>query len=140
MENQIIIAFLALGLLASLYLTLQVKMDISNTERNWRKEIEQMRFQLNEQRSNWIQAVRKEDDFMVPKVPLNAEVAFPLRVTAARLASTSSASTLWGHGTKAKAIEMVKRGETSTDISAALSLPKPEVEFLMKLERAVAKN
>lgn len=135
MENQIVTAFLALGLLASLYLTLQVKMDMSSTERNWRKEIEQMRFQLNEQRSNWIQSVRKEDDYLVPKVPLLAEVAFPLRVTAA-----TSSSTLWGDGTKAKAIEMVKRGETSTKISEALSLPKPEVEFLMKLERSAAKN
>ncbi len=131
MENQIAMLFLALGLLASLYLTLQIKMELRRSELNWQKEVEQVRFQLNEQRSNWIQAVRKDDAILSPRVPLRAEVAFPLRASAA-----ASASTLWGHATKAKAIEMVKRGESSTRISAALSLPKPEVEFLMKLERA----
>jgi hypothetical protein len=135
MENQIAMIFLALGLLASLYLTLQIKMEMRGSERNWQKEIEQVRFQLNEQRSNWIQAVRSEEPIHLPKVPLKAEVAFPLRASAA-----PSASTVWGNATKAKAIEMVKRGETSTKISAALSLPKPEVEFLMKLEKAAAKS
>jgi len=135
MENQIAMFLLALGLLASLYLTLQIKMELRRSERNWQKEIEQVRFQLNEQRSNWIQTVRKEDAILLPRVPLRAEVAFPLRASAA-----ASASTLWGSSTKAKAIEMVKRGESSTKISAALSLPKPEVEFLMKLERAVHKS
>ncbi len=135
MENQIAMFLLAFGLLASLYLTLQIKMELRRSDRNWQKEIEQVRFQLNEQRSNWIQAVRKEDAILIPRVPLRAEVAFPLRASAA-----ASASTLWGNSTKAKAIEMVKRGESSTKISAALSLPKPEVEFLMKLERAVHKS
>jgi hypothetical protein len=138
MENQIAMLFLALGLLASLYLTLQIKMELRRSERNWQKEIEQVRFQLNEQRSNWIQTVRREDAILTPKVPMvpmRAEVTFPLRASAA-----ASASTLWGNATKAKAIEMVKRGESSTKISAALSLPKPEVEFLMKLERAAQKS
>ena len=135
MENQIATIFLALGLLASLYLTLQIKMELRSSERNWKKEMEQVRFQLNEQRSNWIQTARKGDAVLIPKVPMRAEVAFPLRASAA-----ASSSTLWGNATKAKAIEMVKRGETSTKISAALSLPKPEVEFLMKLERAAQKS
>ncbi|MCX6609379.1 MAG: hypothetical protein NTW74_00835 [Acidobacteria bacterium] len=135
MENQIAMLFLALGLLASLYLTLQIKMELRRSELNWEKEIEQVRFQLNEQRSNWIQTVRREDGILTPKVPLRAEVAFPLRASAA-----ATASTLWGNATKAKAIEMVKRGESSTKISAALSLPKPEVEFLMKIEKAAQKS
>jgi hypothetical protein len=135
METQIAMIFLALGLLASLYLTLQIKMELRRSEQNWQRDIEQVRFQLNEQRSNWIQSVRKEETVLTPRVPLRAEIAFPLRASAA-----ASASTLWGNATKAKAIEMVKRGESSTKISAALSLPKPEVEFLMKLERAAQKS
>lgn len=135
MEIQIAMIFLALGLLASLYLTLHVKMEVRSSERTWQKEIEQVRFQLNEQRSKWVQAVRKEATIPSPKVPLRAELTFPLRASAA-----ASASTLWGSNKKARAIEMVKRGEPSTKISAALSLPRPEVEFLMKLERAAHKS
>lgn len=138
MENQIAVLFLAFGLLASLYLTLQVKMEIRRSDQNWQKEMEQIRFQLNEQRSSWIQTARKEDAVLVPKVPLRAEVAFPLRASAVQEADSSART--WGAATKARAIEMVKRGETSTKISAALSLPKPEVEFLMKLEKAAAKS
>jgi hypothetical protein len=138
MENQIAVLFLALGLLASLYLTLQVKMEIRRSDQNWQKEMEQVRFQLNEQRSSWIQTARKEDAILAPKVPLRAEVAFPLRASAVQEADGSART--WGAATKARAIEMVKRGESSTKISAALSLPKPEVEFLMKLEKAAAKS
>jgi hypothetical protein len=134
METQIATLCLGLGLLASVYLTLQIKMEMRRNDGNWRKEIEQIRFQLNDQRSNWIQAVRKGDAMVAskavtPQVPLRAEVAFPLRASA-------SPSTLWGNGAKAKAIEMVRQGESSTKISAALSLPKPEVEFLIKLQKA----
>lgn len=138
METQIAILCLALGLLASVYLTLQIKMEMRRNDSNWRKEIEQIRFQLNDQRSNWIQTVRRDDSILAsqvltPKVPLKAEVAFPLRASGAM---STAGSTLWGGSTKAKAIEMVRQGESSTKISAALSLPKPEVEFLMKLQRA----
>jgi hypothetical protein len=91
---------------------------------------------LNDQRSSWIQSARREEPtVLMPKVPLKAEVAFPLRASA-----PVPVSTIWGSTTKAKAIEMVRRGESSTKISAALSLPKPEVEFLMKLEKAAAKG
>jgi hypothetical protein len=133
MENQIVMLFLALGLLASLYFSLQIKMEFRRSDLNWRKEMEQVRFQLNEHRSNWIQAVRKEDAVLTPQGPLRAEVSFPART---RLAAPG----IWGGPTKAKAIEMVRRGETSTKISAALSVPKPEVEFLMKLEQAAVKR
>jgi hypothetical protein len=132
MENQIAILFLALGLLASMYLTLQVKMEMRKKEADWRKEIEQIRFDLSDQRSSWIQTARREEPVVVPrKVPLKAEVAFPLRAS-----GPQPAGTLWGMSTKAKAIEMVRKGESSARISAALSLPKPEVEFLIKLEKA----
>ena len=134
-ENQIATLFLALGLLASLYLTLQIKMDVRRSERNWEKEIEQVRFQLNDQRSCWIQAIRREEPVLVPKVALRAEVAFPLRTSA-----QANVSSLWGDATKSRAIEMVKRGESPANISAALSLPKPQVEFLMKLEKAAVKS
>jgi len=140
MEIQITILCLALGLLASVYLTLQIKMEMRRNELNWLKEMEQIRFQLNDQRSGWIQAMRKEEVVVIPKVPLRAEVAFPLRASVSLSAVSPSASTLWGNATKAKAIEMVKRGETSTNISSVLSLPKPEVEFLMKLEKAASKR
>ena len=138
MEIQIAILCLALGLLASVYLTLQIKMEMRRNDGNWRKEIEQIRFQLNDQRSNWIQTARRDDSILAsqvitPKVPLKAEVAFPLRASGT---VSAAPSTLWGGSTKAKAIEMVRQGESSTKISAALSLPKPEVEFLMKLQRA----
>lgn len=136
MENQIAILCLGLGLLASVYLTLNVKMELRRFEKQSQKEMEQVRFQLNEQRSSWIQTARRDDAVLSPKVPLKAEVAFPLRAAA----SSSASSTLWGTSTKAKAIEMVRKGETSTKISAALSLPKPEVEFLMKLQKAASES
>lgn len=150
MEHQIAILFLAFGLLASLYLTLQIKMELRRSEGNWRKEIEQVRFQMNDQRSSWIQATRKENPLLTASSPLplprpvgKTEVAFPLRASVST-PSTQSAlvpnSTLWGGSTKAKAIEMVRKGESSTKISAALSLPKPEVEFLMKLQKAAQGN
>lgn len=135
METQIAMLFLALGLLASLYFSLQIKMEMRQQNQNWRKEVEQMRFQLNEHRSRWIQAVRQEDAVLTPKVPLKTEVAFPLKATV-----SPSMASLWGNSTKLKAIEMVRRGETSTKISAALSIPKPEVEFLMKLEKAAPRG
>lgn len=139
METQIAILFLALGLLASLYLTLQIKMELRKSNSDWQKEIEQVRFQLNEQRSSWIQTARKQEPLGVASVaamvPLKAEVGFPLRAS-----GPIPVSTLWGQNTKAKAIEMVRKGETSAKISAALSLPKPEVEFLMKLEKAAGKS
>lgn len=134
-ENQIATLFLALGLLASLYLMLQIKMEVRRSERSWQKEMEQVRFQLNDQRSGWIQAIRREEPVLVPKVALRAEVAFPLRASA-----QAKVSSLWGDATKSRAIEMVKRGESPANISAALSLPKPQVEFLMKLEKAAAKS
>ena len=134
-ENQIAFVLLALGLLASLYLTMQVKMDVRRNEKNWQKEIEQVRFQLNDQRSGWIQAIRREETVPSPQVPLRAEVAFPLLASAQPMVRS-----LWGDATKSKAIEMVKRGDSPANISAALSLPKPQVEFLMKLEKAAAKT
>lgn len=133
-ENQIATILLALGLLALLYLTMQVKMDVRRSESNWQKEIEQVRFQMNDQRSGWIQAIRREETVSAPQVPLRAEIAFPLRASAQPLVSS-----LWGDATKSKAIEMVKRGDSPANISAALSLPKPQVEFLMKLEKAASK-
>lgn len=133
-ENQIATILLALGLLALLYLTMQVKMDVRRSEGNWQKEIEQVRFQMNDQRSGWIQAIRREETVSAPQVPLRAEIAFPLRASAQPLVSS-----LWGDATKSKAIEMVKRGDSPANISAALSLPKPQVEFLMKLEKAASK-
>jgi hypothetical protein len=135
MEYYIAVLCLGLGLLANLYLVLHTKMETRRNESNWRKEIEQVRFQLNDQSSKWIQTTRTQDPMLAPKVPLKAEVAFPLRAT-----GPIPASTLWGGATKAKAIEMVRQGEPSAKISAALSLPKPEVEFLMKLEKAAAKS
>lgn len=134
-ENQILTILLALGLLAELYLMLQIKMEVRRSERNWQKEIEQVRFQLNDQRSGWIQAIRREEPGIALKVPLRAEVAFPLRASA-----QASVTSLWGDTTKSKAIEMVKRGESPATISEALSLPKPQVEFLIKLEKAAAKS
>jgi len=135
MENQIAILCLALGLLAGLYLVLQIKMEVRRSEKNWRKEIEQVRFQLNDQSSKWIQTARAQEALYAPKVPLRAEVAFPLRAS-----GSLATATLWGSNTKAKAIEMVRQGESSSRISAALSLPKPEVEFLMKLKKAAAQS
>ena len=135
MESQIATFLLALGLLTSLYLWLETRMQMRRHDRNWRKEIEQIRFQVEEQRSRWIQTVRREDAKMGPKVPIKAEVGFPLRTKAA-----PGAVSLWAGSTKMKAVEMVRRGDTSAKISAALSIPKPEIEFLIKLERAMTKT
>ena len=134
-ENQIAIVFLALGLLASLYLALQIKMEMRRNERNWQKEMEQVRFQLNDQRSGWIQSIRREEPLLAPKVALHAEVAFPLRASA-----QAKVSSPWGEAMKSRAMEMVNRGESPANISAALSLPKPQIEFLMKIEKAASKR
>lgn len=136
MENyQIAGLCLALGLLGGLSLMLQIRTEVRRCETNWRKEIEQVRFQLSDQSSKWIQTARAQESLQTSKVPLHAEVAFPLRAP-----GPLPKATLWGSNMKAKAIEMVRQGESSSRISAALSLPKPEVEFLMKLERAAAQS
>jgi predicted XRE-type DNA-binding protein len=41
---------------------------------------------------------------------------------------------------RGKAIEMVRRGESSQAIATALSVARPEVEFLMRLEAAARKD
>ncbi len=146
MEAAIAILILAFGMLCLLYLTLQIKMEVRRNDAVRAREVEQLRFQLNEQRSNWIQALRKDgaliaSEVLPARLATRAEVAFPLRpaVTSPANPAPVLSVTPWGSGTKAKAIEMVRRGESSTKISAALSLPKPEVEFLMKLEKAAGR-
>ncbi|MFO0283428.1 MAG: hypothetical protein ACK532_16080 [Acidobacteriota bacterium] len=135
MEFQIAIFLLALGLLTSLYLWLETRVQMRRQDRNWRKEIEQIRLQVEEQRSRLIQTVRREDATLGHKAPMKAEVSFPLRTKAA-----PGAVSLWAGSTKMRAIEMVRRGDTSAKISAALSIPKPEIEFLIKMERATTKT
>jgi hypothetical protein len=134
MEFQIAMMLLGLGLLVSVYLWIEAKMEIRRQDQNWRKEIEQIRFQLEEQKGRWIQLARREETLYSPRAGLRAEVGFPQRTKAG-----ASSESSWGNSTRMKAIEMVRRGETSAKISAALSIPKPEVEFLMKIERATAK-
>jgi hypothetical protein len=135
MESQIAILLLGLGLLVSLYLWLQNKMEMRRQDQNWRKEIEQIRFQIEDQRSRWIQLARRDEAAYLPKPSLKTEVSFPQKTKGG-----SNVEPLWGKSTRMKAIEMVRRGENSAKISAALSIPKPEVEFLIKVERATAKT
>lgn len=137
MEQQIAILLLTFGLLASLYLAMQIKVEMRRSDLNRRKELEQIRFQLQEHRSNWIETARRQNPIqppppVAPVVTLKPEVTFPLRASA----TPPHSSRNWGVATKAQAIEMVRKGESSSNISEALSLPKPEVEFLIKMERA----
>ncbi len=123
----LILIFLAFGLVGSLFFSMQIKLEMRRSELNWKKEVEQVRFQLNEHRSRWIQvANRLEEPTVVPDTPARD----PIRPARAKQES------LWAASTKSKAVEMLRRGESSAKISAALSLPKPQVEFLMKLEGA----
>ena len=127
---QLILIFLAFGLVGSLFFSMQIKLEMRRSELNWKKEVEQVRFQLNEHRSRWIQVAQKlEEPTLVSDTPTPAPLAMP-RPARARQES------LWAGSTKSKAVEMLRRGESSAKISAALSLPKPQVEFLMKLEGA----
>lgn len=128
--NHLILMLLSLGLLASLYFSMQIKLELRRSEISWQKEVEQVRFQINDQRSKWIQTVQKAE---APALSLAAAVA------PARSITRSKQDSLWATATKSQAVEMVRRGESSAKISAALSLPKPQVEFLMKLERTAAK-
>ncbi len=123
----LILIFLALGLVGSLFFSMQIKLEMRRSELNWKKEVEQVRFQLNEHRSRWIQVANKlGEPTIVPDAPAPA----PIRPARPKQES------LWAGSTKSKAVEMLRRGESSAKISAALSLPKPHVEFLMKLEGA----
>ena len=128
--NHLILMLLSLGLLASLYFSMQIKLELRRSEISWQKEVEQVRFQINDQRSKWIQTVQKAE------APAPSLAAAP---APARSITRSKQDSLWATATKSQAVEMVRRGESSAKISAALSLPKPQVEFLMKLERTAAK-
>ena len=120
--NHLILIFLAFGLVGSLFFSMQIKLEMRRSELNWKKEVEQVRFQLNEHRSRWIQVTHTLEE-----PPPLSESARPAR---------TRQDSLWAATTKSKAVEMLRRGESSAKISAALSLPKPQVEFLMKLEGA----
>ncbi len=125
--NHLILIFLSLGLAGSLYFSMQIKLQIRRSELDWQEEVAEVRFQLNEQRSKWIQTVHKvEEPALALQIP-----ALP-----ARSPIPEKQSSLWAGATKSRAVEMARRGESSAKISAALSLPKPQVEFLMKLEGA----
>ncbi len=125
--NQLILLFLSLGLLGSLCFSLQIKLEMRRHELRYQHDVAEVRFQLNEQRSKWIQTVHKIEE---PALALELPAAPP------RSALRDKQSSLWVGATKSKAVEMARRGESSARISAALSLPKPQVEFLMKLEAA----
>lgn len=128
--NHLILIFLAFGLVGSLFFSMQIKLEMRRSELHWKKEVEQVRFQLNEHRTKWIQVAHKlEEPNFVSEAQPPAPIAMP-RLPRARQES------LWAASTKSKAVEMLRRGESSARISAALSLPKPQVEFLMKLEGA----
>ncbi|WP_031497936.1 hypothetical protein [Bryobacter aggregatus] len=132
--NHLMLLFLGFGLLGLLYLSMQIKVEMRRNELNTQKEMEQLRFQLNEQRSKWIQSFQRPEDLV------QAGASFPEPVNPLKLLMKGKEESLWGMSTKSKALEMAKRGETSAKIAAVLSLPKPEIEFLIKLEKTAAQG
>jgi hypothetical protein len=136
MEMAFGMILLGLGLLALLYFALQLKMEIRHTARSQREAFEQIQLQMGEQRSRWIETTRRSNGRATLMGPGRAEVLFP-EPAAGRRAGTAA---LWTDSTRGKAIEMVRRGESSQAIASALSVARPEVEFLMRLEAAARKG
>lgn len=134
MEMAIGMILLGLGLLALLYFALQLKMEIRQSTRTHQQAIEQIQFQMGEQRSKWIETTRASNARPAITGTGRAEVLFP-EPTSRR----STTAALWTDTTRGKAIEMVRRGESSQAIATALSVARPEVEFLMRLEAASRK-
>ncbi len=135
MEMAIGMILLGLGLLALLYFALQLKMEIRQTARTNQQAIEQIQFQMGEHRSKWIETARASGGRAALSGASRAEVLFPQPVS--RCTGTAA---LWTDTTRGKAIEMVRRGESSQAIATALSVARPEVEFLMRLEAAARKD
>jgi hypothetical protein len=145
--NSLALLLLALGLAASFTLWLQLKMELRQKEKHWARDLEQLRFQVGEQRSSWIQLTRKIDAPSLETVPVSApKMESPAKAEAAareavlkRYKDSSPASSpavAQGPTIQNVAVEMAKRGDSPVKIASALSIPKAHVEFLIKLQRA----
>ena len=110
----------ALALSVCLYLFLSVKRDLHVLEARYLRRGEDLRTRLNEIAEE-LKTVRQELEVMDQKQDPAAAVARTL-----------------GSGARIQALRMIKHGQGPEHISAALGLPRNEVELLIKVQRLIA--
>jgi hypothetical protein len=113
-------ALLAVTLAACLYLFVSLKRDLHRFESRSLRKNENLRQRLTEIGEE-LETIRREIEFI-------EQAASPGTLTARTL----------GSSTRLQAIRMIRHGEGSEHISAALNLPRNEVELLMKIQKLMA--
>lgn len=146
--NNLALILLALGLISSLGLWLQMKVELRKREKSWIRDLEQLRFQLSEQRSSFIQLARRIDPTVAlppsqpvaPAIPATAAVAEAATREAVlkryKEASLPAPVAPTSPTIQDVSVEIAKRGNVPQRATTALSIPKAHAEFLLKLQRA----
>jgi hypothetical protein len=113
---------LALTIFVCTYLFLTVKRDLRVIETRYLRRGESLRTQLREL-TDELETVRREMETMEQKSDPSATVGRTL-----------------GSGVRIQALRMIKHGEGPEHIASALSLPRTEVELLVKVQRLLAEQ
>lgn len=115
-----ICASLAITLAICVYLFLSVKRDLHILEARYLRRGEDLRTKLNEVAEE-LKTVRQQMEMMEQRADPSAAVARTL-----------------GSGTRIQALRMIRQGQGPEHISAALGLPRNEVELLIKVQRLMS--
>lgn len=115
-------ATLTLVLVVCVYLFVSVKRELHASEARWLRRGEGLRTELREVAEE-LETLRKELETMEQKSDPIASVARAL-----------------GSGTRIQALRMIKHGEGPEHISAALGLPRNEIELLIKVQRLMSEQ
>ena len=110
----------ALAFAVCIYLFLSVRRDVHVLESRYLRRGEDLRNQLNELAEE-LKTVRQE-----------------LEVREQRQDPAAAVARTLGSGTRIQALRMIKHGQGPEHISAALGLPRNEVELLIKVQRLIA--
>jgi hypothetical protein len=102
----------ALGLAASLLLFLSTKREMRAQERRYNRRIEEMMDRLRE-------ASQVSPPAPVPPEPIYVPVALRSGLNTSR---------------RVQALRLLRRGETAAHVSAALGVPRQEIELLMRVQ------
>jgi hypothetical protein len=108
------------ALSACIYLFITLKRDIRGMEMRSLRRREKLREQLSEIAEE-VETMRREIEVMEQRADPSANVTRAL-----------------GSGVRIQALRMIKRGQGPEHISAALSIPRNEVELLIKVQRLMA--
>jgi DNA-binding NarL/FixJ family response regulator len=109
-------AAVAIGLTVSLYLFVQLKLEVSRQAAQWKREREAIEEENRRMRAGLDTAL---EEIKLPRIGTAAPVAKPgMNLTR-----------------RAQVIRMHRRGERPEQIAAALGLPRNEVDLVLKVSR-----